>query len=236
MMVNEWCMRLAKSVFSEKNTMEIRDLKVFKGIQLHNFENGGDELIFVYNSEGNGSETLFHVKIESEAGVAYYQATIRLAAGSAQAVSFNSKLSELIPWKLKKKDIYNSKLFHGTDFQVITALNGISEIGCSASLSLAKPTAAATVAWQSDMFLFDGGIQVAILSLENYTGNNSALPMGFESLHIYDDNALMKEINCELLLKKNVDMASEWDIQFYDNTLNVLAEMKGLRMYMYQAN
>jgi acyl transferase domain-containing protein/acyl carrier protein/NAD(P)-dependent dehydrogenase (short-subunit alcohol dehydrogenase family) len=236
MMVNEWCMRLAKSIFPEQNIIEIKDLKVFKGIQLYNFDKEGDVLIFHYSSEQVNGDTLFYVKIESDKGAMFYHATIRLTMSESQPGLFNDRLLGLAPWKLKKKDIYNAKLFHGADFQVIDKLNGISEAGCRASLKLGNPAGAANTMWLSDMFLFDGGIQLATLSLENYTGNKSALPMGFESLHIYNQGPMAEEMHCELLLKRNAEMASEWDIQFYDNSQQVLAEMKGLRMYMYQTN
>ena len=72
--------------------------------------------------------------------------------------------------------------------------------------------------------------------MENWTGNKSSLPLGFESLSIFNQPKLADSLSCDLTLTKKNDMNSEWDLDFKNADQEVVAQMKGLRMYMYQSN
>jgi len=145
-------------------------------------------------------------------------------------------LKNLKAWNWKRKDIYNDHLFHGPDFQVIEKLEGISEEGCKGVLKIYNSELINNSSWISDMFLFDGGIQLALLAMDKWTGNNSSLPLGYDSLQVFETSNPLEKMNCELILKKKGDMDSEWDIHFRGPEQQLLAEMKGLRMYMYKMN
>jgi hypothetical protein len=88
----------------------------------------------------------------------------------------------------------------------------------------------------SHMFLFDGGVQLAVLAMDKWTGNNSALPLGYDSLRLFGQLSPLERINCELIVKKKGDMNSVLDIYFRSESQQLLAEIKGLKMYMYKVN
>ncbi|HXC03575.1 MAG TPA: SDR family oxidoreductase [Bacteroidia bacterium] len=236
MMANEWCMRLAKSVCPGMKVVEVEKVKVYKGIQLEHFETSGDLLYFNYTIEKSGSKTRVLVKIEKENKVLCYGVDVVLAAESQLPVKQSAPVEHATPWGLKKKEIYKSVLFHGIDFQVVDKLVGISDMGCTGVLRQKGKFMQENSGWVSDMFLFDGGIQMATLAMAQWTGNTSSLPLGYDQLRIYNPDQLIGEMHCELSLKKRGDMDSEWDILFRDTNSKLVAEMKGLRMYMYQAN
>jgi acyl transferase domain-containing protein len=234
MMANEWSMRLAKSIYPDMEIVEVNKMKVYKGIQLENFEKEGDILRFVYTVEKNDNSAVIHIKIEDENNHPYYAVTVNLSQKAEHAPSLEFGLKNLQSWDWKKKDIYNARLFHGPHFQVVEELQGINEDGCRGILKTTDSELVKTNEWLSDMLLFDGGIQLAVLAMDKWTGNNSSLPLGYESLKLYTSSQPSSHVHCELSLKKKGDLDSEWDIHFKDQDQRMLAEMSGLRIYMYK--
>lgn len=236
MMINEWGMRLAKKVYPHLSISEIKKMKVYKGIHLANFETTGNTLSFYYESKKSGENTLIEIKVEGESKQLYYSMTVVMADEVDAPFKANTDLGALKPWSFNKDEVYGPVLFHGPDFQVIKNLEGISSNGCKGELKVSNPLFKDKLNWASEMFLFDGGIQLAVLAMENMTKNSSSLPLGFESLCIYDSEKLTDQFNCELTLNKQGDMNSEWDVLFKNKKQEVLAKLSGLRLYMYQQN
>lgn len=234
MMANEWCMRLAKSILPNLFITAVNDVKVYKGISLDHFETNGNVLQFKYSTAANESGTLVNIKIQNKKGQLFYGVDVQLSTKSSIASVSKNTGDNLKPWGLNKKDIYEKSLFHGPDFQVIEKLEGISNAGARSLLTVTET--GNRDLHSSDLFLFDGGIQTAILAMENWTGNKSSLPLGFESLSIFNQPKLADSLSCDLTLTKKNDMNSEWDLDFKNADQEVVAQMKGLRMYMYQSN
>ncbi|WP_296704872.1 SDR family NAD(P)-dependent oxidoreductase [Algoriphagus sp.] len=236
MMVNEWGLRLAKKLYSHLNIAEIKKMKVYKGIHLANFETTGDILSFYYESQKSGENTLVEIKVEGESKQLYYSFIVVMAEDIDAPFKSNTNLGDLKNWLFIKDDVYGPILFHGPDFQVINNLEGISSKGCKGELKISNSLFNDKLNWASEMFLFDGGVQLAALAIQNMTNNSSSLPLGFESLCIYDYEKLTDQFNCELTLNKQGDMNSEWDVFFKNNKQEVLAKLSGLRLYMYRQN
>ena len=234
MLVNEWSMRLAKSIFPALFVSAVNHVKVFKGISLDNFETTGNEIQFSYEVKGEKNQPVIDIKIESDKGQPFYSITVLMNDQPSAAMMHKNNLPKLDKWTWNKSDIYNQRLFHGPDFQVIEKLEGISNEACAGLLSKKENKLISSEG--SDLFMLDGGIQLAILAMEKWTGNKSSLPLGFESLHLFSTPKKSEHLNCELFLKKKNEMDSEWDLYYKNDEQEVVAEMKGLRMYMYQLN
>ncbi|MES2764267.1 MAG: SDR family NAD(P)-dependent oxidoreductase [Bacteroidota bacterium] len=234
MMANEWSMRLAQSLCPDLRIVEVNNLKVYKGIHLENFENNGDILLFNYSVERKNNTAVVKIKIEDEGNQPYYAVTVNLSNAISNAPDSGIELKNLQSWTWKKNDIYNGHLFHGPDFQVVEKLEGINEDGCKGIVKISDSNHISKMRWLSDMFLFDGGIQLALLAMDKWTGNNSSLPLGYDSLKLYTQSYPASQMHCELALRKKGDKDSEWDIHFKDKDQQLLAEMTGLRIYMYK--
>jgi NAD(P)-dependent dehydrogenase (short-subunit alcohol dehydrogenase family) len=236
MMANEWCLRLATSVCPNLNIAEVCNLKVYKGIHLQYFDGGGDLLSFVYKVEQNRDGfTVVDIKIEDGRKQQMYSVTVKLSADVSHADAHAIDLKGMQSWNWKRKDIYNGHLFHGPDFQVIEKLEGISDNGCHGLLKI-DPVLMSDGAWITDMFLFDGGIQLALLAMDKWTGNKSSLPLGYDSLRLFEQSVPVEKVRCELIVTKKGDMNSEWDIHFRGANQQLLAEIKGLKLFMYKVN
>ncbi len=235
MMATEWSMRLAKSVYPNLNIIEVKNVKVYKGIQLDHFDSKGDILEFIFTKD-NKVNTEVDIKIQNETGTLFYGITVVMSNVVVDPEKKDAFVQNLKSWKLNKEEIYQKSLFHGPDFQVIESLEGISDNGCTGILALNAAQNLKKEDRVSDFFLYDGSIQMAILAMEKWTGNKSSLPLGYKSLIIYNKTHLVEKLKCELILKNKGDMNSEWDIHFRNLEDEVVAEMKGLRMYMYQTN
>lgn len=235
MMANEWCLRLAKILFPALNVIDVENMKVLKGIQLENFETNGDVLYFVFNIEEKEEIVSLNIKIKNEKSHVYYSASINLSGNKLSTPQYSPILKDLKQWSWGKKQIYNTQLFHGPDFQVVEKLTGISPEGCQGFLKIVNPLLSEDPVWASDMFLLDGGVQMANLAMAKWTGNISSLPMGFDKLVIYESK-LAYEMTCELILKKKTQRDSVWDINFKNNKDQILAQMTGVRMYLYRVN
>jgi acyl transferase domain-containing protein/acyl carrier protein/NAD(P)-dependent dehydrogenase (short-subunit alcohol dehydrogenase family) len=236
MMANEWSMKLAKSLYPKFKITEVKNLKVFKGIQLENFDTIGDILNFNYSIKRVSDKTEVEVKIQDNEGKAYYAVTVVLGSEIPHREVKKSVLTDLKKWSATKKDIYKNSLFHGPDFQVIEKLEGISESGCTGLLKINQSGNKNMDNISHDLFLYDGGIQMAILAMGKWTGNKSSLPLGYESMKIYEVPRLSENVHCELNVTKKGTMDSVWNLNFKNDSKELLAEMTGLRMYMYQAN
>ncbi|MEM9686479.1 MAG: SDR family NAD(P)-dependent oxidoreductase, partial [Bacteroidota bacterium] len=236
MMVNEWSMRLAELIYPHLKVTAVKNMKVFKGIELKNFDTVGDILTFNYSVEPLENSMVIHIKIENDTARLLYSVSVVLADHYDVSEKKKTYLENLNAWKTDKKGIYTHKLFHGPSFQVVERLEGISDMACKALLKTKYLTAGNHATIPSDMLLYDGGIQLAILAMDAWTGNNSSLPMGYESLRIYENMDTVDEIHCELVATKKGNTDSKWNIHFKNKDHKILAEITGLKMYMYQVN
>jgi acyl transferase domain-containing protein/NAD(P)-dependent dehydrogenase (short-subunit alcohol dehydrogenase family) len=234
MLVSEWCMRLAASLYPDDVITGTSELKVFKGIQPVHFNGSGDLYHFDYTRAVSSSGEELRIEVRDDSGTLYYGVTVHV--GAAPAVGAPLPVPAYAEaWNWERDAIYPGKLFHGADFQVVAALDGISGDACHGRLSRI-PAALRNSRGLSRMLIFDGGIQLAILAVAKWTGNTSSLPLGYSSLHLFANMPCSSEVSCELTRTRQGLMDSEWDVQFVNNKRELLAEIKGLRLYLYQAN
>lgn len=235
MMASEWCMRLAKSIFPDLKIVEVNNMKVYKGILLQNYDTTGDILHLNYTIKQSDSGNELEIKIVNDVKVLFYEATVKLSNSYSSAAPVIA-LQNLKNWDWSKEEIYKTVLFHDEDFHVIDAVEGISEQGCKARLKITNKDLIKNDVGLAGVLMMDGGLQLASLAMAKWTGNNSSLPLGYQSLKLFTNKEMDSEIMCELNLKKRGAMDSEWDVTLIDMNNQVQAEIRGLRMYMYRAN
>jgi hypothetical protein len=162
-------------------------------------------------------------------GQKHYIMTMILNNKAIPVPVFKNELDNLSPWDCNKASIYGEKLFHGKHFQVIRDLEGISERGCSGILQKGTSLNKRDIMWKSDVAILDGGLQLAGLWMKEQTRYDS-LPMGFGSLRLYKYSIYKTQIDCQLILKERRKSQTTWDLIYYDNKKEVVAEIKSLVM------
>ncbi|SDF79019.1 Polyketide synthase dehydratase [Mucilaginibacter pineti] len=228
MMVTEWCLRLAKKTCPEFKNVTVTSMSVYKGIVLDNYRRTGDILTFDYTTSRQRESAVINITIKGEEKRTLYAAQINL--DNELPIPLIQVSPSLEDWNWDQQDIYPSRLFHGETFKVIDQLEGFAPSACRAKLRVPKELYGNAL---STMLLFDGGIQVAILAMEKQMGNSSSLPLGFRSLTMYADESTNVLI-CELSLISSGEKNAEWNIRFIDTDNRVIADLFGLKMFMYK--
>lgn len=229
MMVTEWCLRLAKKVLpAELKNISVANMAVYKGIVLENYTTTGDILTFNYTIARQQASAVMNIRITGTDERALYAAEISIS--EKPPVPVTQVLPLLEDWDWKQTDIYPAMLFHGEVFRVVDVLKGFAPGACRAKLLVAKELYGNPL---STMLLFDGGIQVAILAMAKQTGNSSALPLGYKSLTIFTDE-ITDTLTCELSLISSGEKNAEWNLRFIDADNRVIADLLGLKMFMYK--
>lgn len=228
MMVTEWCLRLAKKACPELKNAAVSNMSVYKGIVLENYTTTGDILTFNYTITCQEESAVINIRIKGNEEHALYAAEIIL--NNKPTVPVTKILPPLEDWDWNHADIYPAMLFHGEAFRVVDTLEGYAPDACRAKLLVPKELYGNSL---STMLLFDGGIQVAILAMAKQTGNSSSLPLGYKSLTVYADE-VTGTLTCELSLISSGEKNAEWNLRFIDADSRVIADLLGLKMFMYK--
>jgi len=211
-----------------------RNLRVLKGIRLKQFQQQGDWFTLACTEKRQETSVLLHLLLTSAEGVKHYDATLELVDKEGFSSNNSRSLQELSlgQWTWDARTVYQNMLFHEKEFQVIGSLEGISDEGCRGILKKEGSPADRTSGWRSDVFVLDGGLQLAQLWFLHHANRNS-LPTGFDSLRIYSDSPYTGEILCDLKLLEKTDVKTRWDISYRNREREVVAEMNGVVLIAY---
>ncbi len=236
-MVLEWLSRAAHFSHPDMTLATCKDLRVQKGIQLKNFQNGGDHLTVRSRQISKGDRPVLAMELPGTNGASYYTATVEMAKpgnGTGKA-SIKPNSIKLKPWSLDRSKIYNDQLFHGLDFQVLRSLEGVSDEGAAAILAGTEEMGWPGDCWKTDAAAFDGGLQLALLWGVHMLGRPS-LPTKIGTYINNHDGVAKGPIRCELQGKVIGNDRTVSDLSFFDKEGNLLAEMREVEMHMLPDN
>ena len=129
---------------------------------------------------------------------------------------------------MRHGDIYDGHvLFHGTDFQVIQELDGVSQQGIQATLSGTRDIGWGEEPWHTDPAALDGGLQLALLWSKEALGGAS-LPMSVRSVHAYTDGPPTGPLRATLTGQVQGKDRALSDVVFTDASGDVVAELRGV--------
>ncbi len=232
LVVNEWCLRTAKSLYPELYIKSCKNMKVLKGISLIEFTKKTAWHQLQCNIDSNNDMPVLNFLLTSQNNTKYYEVTIEMTSDllAPPAHSFNDTLSG--NWTDNIDSIYQRKLFHEGDFRVINKLGCFSDNGCTGLLKhvnggLDKQKAS----WSSDVAILDGGLQLALL-WKLAMSNKTSLPTGFDQLVLYQPSIYEGSINCRCLSEKVSPLQTNWDILFENKDGKALARINGLQMHV----
>ena len=131
----------------------------------------------------------------------------------------------------RQDPVYGGVLFHGSDFQVIKNLDGVSQEGTAALLHGVVKQEWPKEQWQTDVAAFDGGLQLALLWSEHVLGGSS-LPTSIGRVIPFTDKAPSGSIRCVLKGQKVTGNKALSDLVFVDDQNQPVAEFTGVETHL----
>ena len=158
----EWCCRLARAVDPSGAGHEIRDLNVVRPLALNDFARDGVARFVATVRRDAASSCLLNFTITDRRGVVHCLATVDLTpegATTARETAWRAEGAGDWPWDTR--EIYEGRLFHGTDFHVIRSLDGVSNSGAACTVVGVDDRGWPGGPWVTDPAALDGGLQLA---------------------------------------------------------------------------
>jgi hypothetical protein len=237
-MVIEWFTRTAHAFGPELLLVRLLDLKVLRGISLSNFADRPEHFIVRARQLTNGSGATVSLELVDRKGNSLYRCTAELAPRGETPRPSNGDARDLALEDWGDQIVYDGKLlFHGPAFQMIRAIEGISDHGITAELSgvqtagWTSDTVAADPAWSTDPLALDGGLQLALLWCKRVLGGNS-LPTGIGEIRSWSDGPFSGPVRCTLTGRESQGRKSVSDLLFWDANSNVVAEFIGVETHL----
>ncbi|MCP4602227.1 MAG: SDR family oxidoreductase [Proteobacteria bacterium] len=231
-MILEWFTRAARLYNPDMKYVACRDLKVLRGIKLDSSLNGGDRFTLCCRNAAEGNSNSLALEIPGPNGAAYYTATVEMTEQNSEAEkSIRNPVDGLSPWPWNVSEIYNGKLFHGPELQVIHSLEGISDNTATAMLNGTEKMAWTGEQWSNDIAALDGGLQLAILWGIKNLGKKS-LPTKIGAHYSYHKGPIVGPVYCELHSKKIGNDRTVSDISFFSKDGILAAKLCDVEMHM----
>jgi hypothetical protein len=230
-LVIEWFTRAAQAVIPELKPLALRDVHVLKGVVLENFP-GPERFHIQATPKASNGAALIELTLLSTDGHKRYRATMEMGrtnGGGAEAriAPPNGGYSD---WPWKPVEIYDDKLFHGPDFQVIRELEGLSEEG---GVGVFEGTAAKDWPggpWLTDPAALDGGMQLALLwGLDR--AEQVFLPIRIGAFIQHEPLPAEEIFRCEFRSRLVGTSRMETDFTFSTLDGRVVAELQGVELY-----
>ncbi len=220
----DWFARTIRSAYPRRHLVALSDVKVLKGIRLTNFEGAGD--FFIVNVVE--SEEALTLELIGADGSLHYRAKAKL---SDLAPSPSDDTPDPKPKKWAGAVYGNGVLFHGSLFQVIEDIVGISDEGAVATLRGVNTAGWPSEPWAVDVAALDGGLQLALLFTKHALGGPS-LPTSIDSIHTFGETPSSSQIRCVAVPRTVKKSSAVTDIFFVDADGRRLAELKGVRTHL----
>jgi NAD(P)-dependent dehydrogenase (short-subunit alcohol dehydrogenase family) len=230
-LVLEWFARAASALVPGLAVAACRQVRVFRGVPLQRFHDGGDWLGLRCKLRG---EREVEVELVSavDPRVRYYAAVVdlvepeklrRLGADSAAALDAPSLGPLGVP-------VYGGALFHGPKFQVIRGVQGVGATGIAGELVGTEAQQWIGGPWQTDPALLDGGLQLALLWAEHNLGGRS-LPTGLSAYRSFSAEPVVGPLRCLVSAKAEGKSKAVSDITFLDEEGRVVTRLEGVETH-----
>ena len=236
-LVIEWFMRAARAVLPDMTPTALRDLHVLKGVVLENYPEAEAFEIVARPSVTNGTGSI-DLRLVSADGRERYKGTVDLARTGAghdsAAVPATRAPGGLAAWPWAAGEVYDGKLFHGPDFQVIRDLEGMGEDGGVGVFDGTGSKAWPGGPWMADPAALDGGMQLALLWGLSKAGR-VFLPIRIGAFIPHGAPPEGEALRCAFHSKLVGGSRTESDLTFATLDGRVVAEMRGVEMYSIES-
>lgn len=193
-LVLEWFMQTVSEAYPAAMITSCCDFKVLRGIRMTDFATVRQD--FVVHCENKHSQ--LYLKLQHTNGTLHYAATMTLETHDNKKTNLvrNPSAAHQQSWPWQLTEIYNpAHLFHGPDFQAITALDTISGLGGKGELIGILQKNWPNARWQIDVLALDGALQLLRL-WGLYQIGQSSLPTAIAEFHCYDKQLPTQPLQC----------------------------------------
>ncbi|HEX5760466.1 MAG TPA: SDR family NAD(P)-dependent oxidoreductase, partial [Thermoanaerobaculia bacterium] len=227
-LVLEWFLRLARACCPDLELTACRDLKVLRGIRLPDFHGGGHVFRVQGREITNGHGIEIALELRGADGHLHYTASAAMAPEGVAPRRPPATPSGLDPWP--HPTVYGDVLFHGSQFQVIRRLDGVSDEGISGLLAGTHDMGWGD-AWVSDPAALDGGLQLAVLWFKHQLGG-AALPTAVGAYRSYARGPAERPVQAVLTGRVVGPQHTVADVAFLEADGRVLAELEGVETHL----
>jgi NAD(P)-dependent dehydrogenase (short-subunit alcohol dehydrogenase family) len=228
-LVIEWFSRLAKAFRPDLHLATLKDLKVLKGIQIQDFDGGGDRLLLNCHHLSNGTGALLNLELRSPGGTLHYRAQAQMIEDPKPDSTEAAPRLSLNEWG--GAPIYGDVLFHKDEFQVIKALNGVGNEGISGTLKGVDKAKWGWENWNTDVAALDGGLQLLLLWARDAMGG-AALPMGIGEIRMSANTPPVGHIECTAQCRTASKSRGVADVSFHDEEGTLFTEFKNVELIL----
>lgn len=227
-LIVEWLLRAARAWRGGWPRAAIAQLKVLRGIRLPAAE-GAVLSVRCRPLALSANAATLAAEVCGPGGAVHYRATLELTRAPSSPPAAPAP-PPLEPWT--RPALYDGHvLFHGPRFQALRRVAGASRAGLVAEIEGAAALGWEPGPWRSDPAAIDGAIQAAVLWTEQVLGGAS-LPMGIQSLHLYEAGLLAGPGRCVVTGRGVHDAHASADVVLLDATGAAVAELRGLELVL----
>ncbi|HVB37799.1 MAG TPA: SDR family oxidoreductase, partial [Vicinamibacterales bacterium] len=233
--VIEWFVRLARACAPEWTVRACRQVKVLKGVLLTDFNDGGDaRFILRCRHVTNGSRLTLRLDLTAPDSTRYYEGDVEMAAPGDPVPDGSFARGDLrledSPWA--PTQLYDpARLFHGRDFQVIRAVDGISRDGIEAVVSGTGAMGWAGGPWRTDPAAIDGGLQLMLLWSSHYMAQQ-CLPLAIGEFVQYAEPPADVPLRCVVRTNESSTLHARFDMLLIRPDNQPLARLSDVQMYV----
>lgn len=227
----EWFGEFVQSAWPEWQVSEVCQLRVLRGLVLDT--EAGKKVLFKARASSHADSESLQVAaeiVDPERNIPFYRASVILRPQWSEPPA-----SEILPLssgkKLQPAVAYDTYLFHGQRFQLITAIDRLNDAGIDAQVMPSRPTAwlnSQPIAnWLFDPGLIDVAPQLAIVWARVQRGT-TALPARFGSVKRYGQSMPNGQLRIAFRVNRFDDHSLNYDAVFIDENGYVRFHLKDI--------
>ncbi|PMB27601.1 SDR family NAD(P)-dependent oxidoreductase [Fischerella thermalis] len=227
----EWFGEFVQSAWPEWQVSEVCQLRVLRGLVIDT--EAGKKVLFKARASSHADSESLQVAaeiVDPERNIPFYRASVILRPQWSEPPA-----SEILPLssgeKLQPAVAYDTYLFHGQRFQLITAIERLNDAGIDAQVMPSRPTAwlnsQPMANWLFDPGLIDVAPQLAIVWARVQRGT-TALPARFGSVKRYGQSMPNGQLRIAFRVNRFDDHSLNYDAVFIDENGYVRFHLKDI--------
>ncbi|PLZ89676.1 SDR family NAD(P)-dependent oxidoreductase [Fischerella thermalis] len=227
----EWFGEFVQSAWPEWQVSEVCQLRVLRGLVIDT--EVGKKVLFKARASSHADSESLQVAaeiVDPERNIPFYRASVILRPQWSEPPA-----SEILPLssgkKLQPAVAYDTYLFHGQRFQLITAIDRLNDAGIDAQVMPSRPAAwlnsQPMANWLFDPGLIDVAPQLAIVWARVQRGT-TALPARFGSVKRYGQSMPNGQLRIALRVNRFDDHSLNYDAVFIDENGYVRFHLKDI--------
>ncbi|MCP4937082.1 MAG: SDR family oxidoreductase [bacterium] len=225
----ELAARFAQSININRSVRSVRDVKVYKGIQLPHFNKQGTWINITANSTAENLEQIEFHDEENRLNYRFMVETGSLMEPDKFTEDLETFGREDWDWNLDRIYADRLALFHTGVFKMIKELGRIDESGFSHRLVPGNMKSALYNQWCTDVLMADGAAQGAVLWAW-WRHQHHALPTGIKKMCIHQPGLQTHPVFCYTRVTKDLPNQCWFDVWLVDKDGQLVASMEGLEM------